>query len=102
MTPALAEPVIPFSNAAVNEMGREQWYTDEYGHLLDTEHGLRLIVRQFDGCARYVIVRTAPEGDKYGDTMLASGTESDVNAAMTAARKTASRVEPILAKRPRL
>ena len=76
MTPALAELVIVFSNAAVNEMGREQWYTDGYGHLLDTEHGLRLIVRQFDGCARYLVVRTAPEGDKYGDIMLASGTES--------------------------
>ena len=45
------------------------------GQLLATEHGFKLIVRQFDGCARYLVVRTATEGDKYGDVMLASGTE---------------------------
>ena len=65
----------------------------------DRERRCALIVRQFDGCARYLVVRTAPEGGKYGDTMLASGTELNVNAAMTAARRRASRIEPILAKR---
>ena len=83
-------------------MGREQSYTDASGHLLETEHGFRLIVRQFDGCARYLVVRTAPEGDKYRDTMLASGTASDVNAAMAAARRTASRIQSILAKHPKI
>ena len=62
--------------------GREQWYADAYGQLLVTEHGLRLVVRQFDGCARYLVVRTSLEGDKYGDILLASGTELNVNAAM--------------------
>ena len=79
--------------------GREQWYADAYGQLLATDHGLKLIVRQFDGCVRYLVVRTAPEGGRYGDIMLASGTELNVSAAMTAARRRASSIEPILAKR---
>ena len=82
--------------------GREQWYADAYGQLLVTEHGLRLVVRQFDGCARYLVVRTSLEGDKYGDILLASGTELNVNAAMTAARRTASRIQSILAKHPKI
>ena len=83
-------------------MGREQWYADAHGRLLATDHGLRLIIRQFDGCARYLVTQIAPLGEKYGDTLLASGTESNVEAAMAAARRTACRIAPTLARRAKI
>jgi hypothetical protein len=47
------------------------WHTDANGQMSATRDSLRLIIRKFDDCARYIIVRSGTE-DR--DIMLASGT----------------------------
>jgi len=82
-------------------LGREHWHVDADGQLSASAHNLRLVIRQFDDCARYLIVRSTTQGGTCDEIMLASGTEPSVHAAMTAAERTAKRIEPTLAEQPR-
>jgi hypothetical protein len=75
-------------------LGRKHWHADANGQLSATAHSLRLIIRQFDGCARYLIVRRGKDGAS-GEIMLASGTEPSVDAAMMAAERRAKKMAPI-------
>jgi CheY-like chemotaxis protein len=79
-------------------LGREHWNADAYGQLFATAHNLRLVIRQFDDCARYLIIRSITQGSACGEIMLASGTEPSVHAAMAAAERTAKRIEPTFAE----
>jgi hypothetical protein len=74
----------------------ENWHDDAYGQLAATAHNLKLIIRKFDGCVRYLVIRSAEGGERRVDIMLASGTESTVNAAMMAAERTARRMSKSL------
>ena len=71
------------------------WHDDAYGQLSATAHNLKLIIRKFDGCVRFLVIRSA-EGERRGDIMLASGTESTVTAAMITAERTARRMSKSL------
>ena len=63
--------------------------------------GLRLIVRKSDNCARYVIFQRAGYGGSCAEVMLSSGTEPNVDAAIAAARKAATRIDIMLTERRR-
>jgi hypothetical protein len=63
--------------------------------------GLKLIVRRSDTCARYVILRRTGYGGTCTEVMLSSGTEPNVEAAMAAAKKVATRIDAMLAERRR-
>ena len=82
-------------------LGREHWHVDADGQLTASARNLRLVIRQFDDCVRYIIVRSTTEGGTCGEIMLASGTELSVEAAMMAAERTAGRFEPTSAEHPR-
>ena len=75
----------------------EIWHAEADGHLSAELRGLKLIVRKSDACARYVIVRRAHSG--CSESMLSSGTEPNVEAAMAAARRVATRIDVMLAER---
>ena len=62
---------------------------------------MKLIVRRSDTCARYVILRRTGYGGTCTEVMLSSGTEPNVEAAMAAAKKVATRIAAILAARRR-
>ena len=63
---------------------------------------LRPIVHKSDDCARFLIIHQDFHNRADPDVLLASGTESDVNAAKTAAMKTEARIEYILTDRLKL
>jgi hypothetical protein len=84
----------------MNEMpGSEIWHRAPDGHLFAAVHSLRLIVRISGGYTRYLILERGAHGKKGRDTMLASGTEANVNAAMIAARRAAMRISAMLDER---
>jgi hypothetical protein len=80
----------------------EIWRRDADGHLTAEASGLKLIVRKLDNCARYMILQRAGDGRPCAEVMLSSGTESNVDAAITAARKAATRIDIMLTERRRL
>jgi hypothetical protein len=60
---------------------------------------LRLVVRKSDAYARYVILKRAGDGGSSAEVMLSSGTEPNVEAAIVAATKVATRIDLMLAER---
>jgi len=79
-------------------VSQDFWHADSNGELSTTVHDLRLIIRQRDGFSRYLILQRSTHGD-YPETMLGSGTESDVSKAMIAARRAAMRAEHLVLSR---
>lgn len=77
---------------------KQFWSAERDGQLSAVVGSLRLLVRSSDDCARFLIVHQSTHDNSYSN-LLASGTESNVNAAMAAARKAATRIEYILADR---
>ena len=82
-------------------MAHEIWYTEADGYFSAEVPGLKLIVRRSDTCARYVILRRTGDGGTCTEVMLSSGTEPNVEAAMVAAKKVATRIDAMLAERHR-
>ena len=92
------------ADSRVDRMGNvehEIWHEEADGHFSAEVPGLRLIVRKSDNCARYVILQRAGYGRSCVEVMLSSGTESNVDAAMVAARKAATRIDIMLTERRR-
>jgi len=81
-------------------MVRPMWCADSAG-LVSTSMGtLKLIVRKSDSYARYVILHSAV-GAARSENILSSGSEANVQAAIEAAEKVATRIGLILASRGR-
>src|SRR6185437_15107595 len=77
-------------------MVRPMWCADSAG-LVSTSMGtLKLIVRKSDSYARYVILHSAV-GAARSENILSSGSEANVQAAIEAAEKVATRIGLILA-----
>jgi hypothetical protein len=95
----LISPVIRRDRKTVEH---EIWHEEADGHLSAEVPGLRLVVRKSDNCARYVILRRAGYGKSCAEIMLSSGTEPNVDAAIAAARKAATRIEIMLTERHRV
>jgi hypothetical protein len=85
----------------VHEMlGHEIWLRGPDGELFAVAHSLKLIVRQSGCFVRYLILHRGVHGGRERhETMLASGTEANENAAMIAARRAAMRISFMLDKR---
>ena len=79
-------------------MDREIWHTGPDGSVSTEIPGLKIIVRKSDGCARYVILQSAGYGS-CAEVMLSSGTEPNVDAAILAARRAATRIDVMLTAR---
>jgi hypothetical protein len=77
----------------------EIWRTEPDGERSAMLRNLRLIVRSSRDCARYMILRRATDNGECPEVLLESGTESNLNAAMVAARRAATRIEGMLADR---
>ena len=75
------------------------WRKVSDGRLSAEFPGLRLIVSKSDAYARYVILKRA--GGSCAEVMLSSGTEPNVEAAIVAATKVATRIDLMLAERRR-
>ena len=72
-------------------MVRPMWCADSAG-LVSTSMGtLKLIVRKSDSYARYVILHSAV-GAARSESILSSGSEANVQAAIEAAEKVATRI----------
>lgn len=72
----------------------ELWRIGSDG-LLSAESGnLRLVVRKAEGCARFLVLKNPADAESHPAFVLASGTESDVHAAMAAAERMLARFEP--------
>ena len=82
-------------------MDGEIWRAEADGQASAEVPGLKLIVRRSDTCARYVILRRTGYGATCTEVMLSSGTEPNVEAAMAAAKKVATRIAAMLAARRR-
>ena len=79
-------------------MDREIRHTGPDGSVSIEIPGLKVIVRKSDGCAQYVILQS----DGYGscaEVMLSSGTEPNIDAAILAARRAATRIDVVLTAR---
>ncbi len=73
-------------------MPRELWRTEPSGVLSSDVDGFRLVVQapeQASGLVRFLVLRQAMNGDV--DTLVGSGSETGVQAAMTAAEQMANR-----------
>ena len=80
-------------------MDHETWRTELDGQLSVEVRDLKLIVRRSDACARYVILQRGRSGGMCAEVMLSSGTEANVEAAMVAAKRVATRIDFMLAER---
>jgi hypothetical protein len=76
---------------------QKDWIAEPIGETCVATPRLRLVVRRFDDCARFLVVKT---GDaRFPEALLSSGTEKDVGAAKAAATRAAIRSETILSHR---
>ena len=82
-------------------MDREIWHREPDGSVSTEIPGLKIIVRKSDGCARYVILQRAGDGRSCVEALLSSGTEPNLDAAIAAARKAATRIDIMLTERRR-
>ena len=81
-------------------MVRPMWCADSAGLVSTSVGTLKLIVRKSDTYARYVI-RHSSVGTAKSEHILSSGSEANVQAAIEAAEKVATRIGLILAARGR-
>ena len=82
-------------------MDREIWQTEPDGQSSAQVLGLKLVVRKYDSCARYVVLQPSGYGGTCAQVMLSSGTEPNPNAAMVAAERAATRTVYMLSERRR-
>jgi hypothetical protein len=80
-------------------LDNETWHTSPDGQVLATVPSLRLIVCNYGGYVRYLIMHRSAGGRQARETMLASGTESTVSAAILAAKQAAARIACMLDER---
>ena len=80
-------------------MDHETWRTELDSQISVEVRDLKLIVRRSDACARYVILQRGRSGGMCAEVMLSSGTEANVEAAMVAAKRVATRIDFMLAER---
>jgi hypothetical protein len=81
--------------------GEVTWRTEQNGELSAALHNLKLIISTWDNCARYVVLQRVIHGGTLIETLLHSGTEPTILAAMVAAIRAATRIESMLAERPK-
>ena len=77
------------------------WKTQPDGQSSAQVLGLKLVVRKYDNCARYVVLQPGGYGGTCAQDMLSSGTEPNPNAAMVAAEKAATRTVYMFSERRR-
>ena len=73
---------------------QELWRIGPDGALSAESGCLRLVVRKAEGCARFLVLNTRTDADSRPASVLASGTENDVHAAMEAAERMLARFAP--------
>jgi hypothetical protein len=78
---------------------RDAWLTEPSGELSTVTQRLRLVIRRFNGFARFLVFRLSAPDRQCDEMILSSGTAADVDAAKAAARQTATRLETVLACR---
>jgi hypothetical protein len=93
------EAIKPTGHQTVDHVS---WQLEADGQLSAAVQNLRLVIRKAEGCVRYLILRRSPRNGGFPEIMLSSGTESNLDAAMMAARRVAIRIESILAERQRI
>ena len=81
-------------------MVRPMWCADSAGLVSTSVGALKLIVRKSDPYARYVILHSSVGTAKI-EHILSSGSEANVQAAIEAAEKVATRIGLILTARGR-
>jgi hypothetical protein len=74
----------------------EAWLSGSTGELSTLTQSLRLVIRRFDGFARFLVFKRRAPNRQCREMILSSGTATNVNAAKAAARQTATRLEAIL------
>ena len=82
-------------------MDHEIWCAVSDGRLSTGFPALRLIVRKSDAYVRYIVIKRAGYGGSCDEVMLSSGTEPNVEAAIVAATKVATRIDLMLTERHR-
>jgi len=80
-------------------MSPKSWHTEPDGRMSALVHNLKLVIRTFDDCARYVILQPATYGRNDLEVLLASGTEPNVSSAIIAASRAAARIRLMLTER---
>jgi hypothetical protein len=83
------------------KVDREIWQTEPDGQSSAQVLGLKLVVRKYDSCARYVVLQPDGCGGTCAQVMLSSGTEPNPNAAKIAAERAATRTVCMLSERRR-
>ena len=83
------------------KVGREVWKTEPDGQSSAQVLGLKLVVRKYDSCARYVVLQPDGCGGTCAQVMLSSGTEHNPNAVMVAAESATTRTVYMLSERRR-
>ena len=78
---------------------REAWLSGPSGELSTLTQSLRLVIRRFDGFARFLVFKRPAPNNQSREMILSSGTATNVNAAKAAARHTAARLEAVLSCR---
>jgi len=74
----------------------EPWLVEQNGDLSTVTQRLRLIIRRFDGFARFLVLRLSAREKRDAEVLLSSGTATNVSTAKTAAQQTAVRLESML------
>jgi hypothetical protein len=74
----------------------QRWTIEPSGEFSAMYHGMHLAVRKHNGFTRFLVLAAC--GERYPEAILSSGTESNVEAAKTAATRTAIRLEAVLNK----
>jgi hypothetical protein len=77
-----------------NQLGQgEPWLVEQNGDLSTVTQRLRLIIRKFDGFARFLVLRQSARKKRDAEVLLSSGTATNVSTAKAAAQRTAARLE---------
>jgi hypothetical protein len=78
---------------------QDVWRTEPSGDLSMVVRNLRLIIRKCSGFTRFLVLKRAAHGRRRPEAFLSSGMETNVDAAKLAAKRTATRLETVLANR---
>ena len=77
------------------------WQTEPDGQASAQVLGLKLVVRTYDTCARYVVLQPSGYGRTCAQVMFSSGTEHNPNAVMVAAERATTSTVYMLSERRR-
>ena len=85
------------SSKPANRPGQwESWLVEPNGDLSMLTQRLRLIIRRFDGCARFLVLKRPARGERDAEVLLSSGTATNVSKAKDAAQHAGTRLETTL------